>query len=198
MTFIAEEARGTFGEHWSTRKLEIWTELGAIFRREGFRSLTVGDLADRLSCSRRTLYSLAASRDELVFGVVDHLFAAQAAAAAAAAAEASGPDAIVALLIDGTLSFSASDAFVSDVLATPSTRRVFDGFRRSAHAVLVESLRTAIADGSLADHDPEVVADLLEAVVERLGRLCQDRRQTLDERAAGAVIDGLVRRWLGP
>jgi AcrR family transcriptional regulator len=199
MTFIAGEVGGALGEHWSTRKLEIWTQLGAIFLREGFRSLTVGDLADRLSCSRRTLYSLAVSRDELVFGVVDHFYAGQEAAALAAAASGAGdPDVIVALLIDGTLSFSASEAFVSDVLATPATRKILNDFRLSSRIRLVEALTKGMSKGSLGFHDPDVVAELLEAVTERLGRLRKERGSDVDDAAARGILAGLVGRWLAP
>lgn len=199
MTFIAGEVSGVLGEHWSTRKLEIWTQLGAIFLREGFRSLTVGDLADRLSCSRRTLYSLAASRDELVFGVVGHLYARQEAAALAAAAIGAGdPDVIVALLIDGTLSFSASEAFVSDVLATPATREVLNHFQRSSRIRLVEALGMGMSKGSLGSHDPDLVADLLEAVTERLGRTRRERGGDVDDATARGILAGLVGRWLAP
>lgn len=52
------------------RQREILDELGAVFD-EGFHDLTMADLASRMGCSLRTLYGLAASRDELVLLVVD-------------------------------------------------------------------------------------------------------------------------------
>ncbi len=54
----------------TARQREILDQLGEIFHH-GFASLTMADLASRLGCSLRTLYSLAPSRDELVMVVVD-------------------------------------------------------------------------------------------------------------------------------
>ncbi len=54
----------------TNRQREILDQLGEIFHH-GFSSLTMADLASRLGCSLRTLYSLAPSRDELVMVVVD-------------------------------------------------------------------------------------------------------------------------------
>ena len=41
---------------FSPRQVEILDTLQALFLAEGFRHLTIGDLVDRLRCSRRTLY----------------------------------------------------------------------------------------------------------------------------------------------
>ena len=41
----------------------------------GFAKLTVADIARELRCSRRTLYELAPSRDDLVVRVIRRFFA---------------------------------------------------------------------------------------------------------------------------
>lgn len=52
------------------RQRELLDQLGHLFE-EGFADLTMAEIAGRLSCSLRTLYALAPSRDELVLVVVD-------------------------------------------------------------------------------------------------------------------------------
>ena len=59
---------------FSPRQHQILGALSRIIVKEGFEELTVAVLADRLRCSRRTLYTLAPSRDALVVGVVTELF----------------------------------------------------------------------------------------------------------------------------
>ncbi len=46
-----------------------------IFLESGFATLTVGDLAARLRCSRRTIYELAPSKNDLVLMVLRRFFA---------------------------------------------------------------------------------------------------------------------------
>ncbi len=54
----------------TTRQQEILDELTVIFD-DGFAQYTMADVAAKVNCSLRTLYTLAGSRDELVLMVVD-------------------------------------------------------------------------------------------------------------------------------
>ena len=62
------------GLEFSARQLGVLDGLEQVVLSEGFRSFTVQALAERLHCSRRTLYELAPSRDELVLLVLDRFF----------------------------------------------------------------------------------------------------------------------------
>ena len=53
------------------RGQQLLDEIEAIVFAEGFAHLTIGDLADKVQCSRTTLYTLAPSKDELILAVVD-------------------------------------------------------------------------------------------------------------------------------
>jgi AcrR family transcriptional regulator len=59
----------------SPRQAALLDELLALFLDEGFRHLTLDELARRLSCSKSTLYSLAGSKEQLVVRVVRQFFA---------------------------------------------------------------------------------------------------------------------------
>ncbi|MCU1500869.1 MAG: TetR/AcrR family transcriptional regulator, partial [Ilumatobacteraceae bacterium] len=78
---MAHEVGGGPTDQWTARRIELWDQLGVLFLQDGFRNLTIGDLAARLNCSRRTLYSLAENREDLVRGVIGHLFDARTAEA---------------------------------------------------------------------------------------------------------------------
>ncbi len=55
----------------SERQEVLLEQLEELFAREGFRELTIADLSSRLQCSRRTLYELAGSKEDLVALVVE-------------------------------------------------------------------------------------------------------------------------------
>ena len=61
-------------QEFTERQLEVFDKLGTMFE-SGFAELNMADLAKRLNCSLRTLYTLAPSRDDLMLSVVDrHLW----------------------------------------------------------------------------------------------------------------------------
>ena len=53
------------------RHREVLDELESLFLREGFSGVSVRELAAHVGCSRRTLYEVAPSKDELVLIVLD-------------------------------------------------------------------------------------------------------------------------------
>ncbi|MFD0531361.1 TetR/AcrR family transcriptional regulator [Kitasatospora arboriphila] len=58
----------------AARRTELFEELTALLIAEGFAQLTLDDLAARLRCSKRTLYGLAGSKEQLVRAAVVHFF----------------------------------------------------------------------------------------------------------------------------
>lgn len=59
----------------ATRREELLREAEAILLAEGFTTVTMDELAQRLRCSKSTLYSLATTKDQLVQAVTRHFFA---------------------------------------------------------------------------------------------------------------------------
>ncbi len=53
------------------RHREVLDGLENLFMENGFVSFTIADLAKEIGCSRRTLYELAPSKDQLVLIVLD-------------------------------------------------------------------------------------------------------------------------------
>lgn len=61
----AAAAPGTpVGGARTRRQEQVLDGLEEIFREEGFRRLTIGELATRLRCSRSTLYAMAPTKEE--------------------------------------------------------------------------------------------------------------------------------------
>src|SRR3954464_9061148 len=92
-------SRGHRSRTGSLRQRDILDQLQALFMAEGFRHFTIGDLVDRLRCSRRTLYSLAPSKEELVLVVIGRLLNEMGVRARAEAAQHSDPGDAIAVYL---------------------------------------------------------------------------------------------------
>ncbi|MCC7414301.1 MAG: TetR/AcrR family transcriptional regulator [Gammaproteobacteria bacterium] len=67
-------AAGNGNGRAANRAAELLDALEEMMLAEGFSRITVGDMAARLRCSRRTLYELAPGKQELVLLVLDRFF----------------------------------------------------------------------------------------------------------------------------
>jgi AcrR family transcriptional regulator len=150
------------------RQREVLDRLGAILDEEGFAGATMAGLAERARCSLRTLYTLAATRDDLVLTVVDRaLWAAGRAAWTALAAETSPLAALRAYLHTTTAVITDwSAAFARDITAMPRAQEL-----RAAHdAYLVAVIRTLL-DLAVAAREIRAVDTVAVArVLAELGR----------------------------
>jgi AcrR family transcriptional regulator len=183
---------------FSPRQIEILDELSGIVLVEGFCNLTVADLADRLRCSRRTLYTLAPTRDDLILGVVERLFERWTEHADAQAAAAGGGLAsVVAYLDAGVQACTAHLVFFDDVEEIASTSAVHRQFRTDRLDRLARLISEGVAEGSVRSRDEAVTAELLDAMAERIRALCHDERPSLDAGRATVVLRDLVECWLG-
>jgi AcrR family transcriptional regulator len=145
------------------RQREVLDRLGAILDEQGFAGATMAGLAEQARCSLRTLYTLAATRDDLVLTVVDRaLWAAGRAAWHAMAAEPSPLAALRAYLHTTTAVITDwSAAFARDITAMPRAQEL-----RAAHdAYLVAVIRTlldlAVREREIGPVDTVAVARVL-------------------------------------
>ena len=107
-----------------SRSDELLDRLEAIFLREGFRRVAIGELATRLRCSRRSLYELAASKNELFELILDRILRRIDASGRAAAADAgSFEEKVTAFIEPGITELrGASPAFFADIAGLPAAR----------------------------------------------------------------------------
>jgi len=135
---------------------------------EGFAHLTVGELAARLRCSRRTLYELAPTKDELVLVVLDRRLRHTARLARDHVVELDDPaDKIDAFLIRSGLR-PTTLRFAEDVAVSPATKRLFSDHYRFAMATLQEILHEGMERGRVRPVNSLVVAEIIDAALERL------------------------------
>jgi AcrR family transcriptional regulator len=183
---------------FSPRQHEILGALGRIILHEGFDDLTVAALADRLRCSRRTLYTLAPSRDDLIVGVVQDMFTSWMERARAAVAQSKDDvDAVVAFLAAGLEVGDATARFFAAVASHPDTARIHAQFKLDYMAALVQLVERALPPSQRRAQGVEVTAEVLAAVVRRLAQLTHAPDAPVSEPDATRLLDDLVRGWLG-
>lgn len=107
-----------------SRAGELISGLEEIFVREGFRRLTIGELATRLHCSRRSLYELAPGKNQLFVLVLDRVLRRIDDAGRAAASETLPfEERVTAFIEPGIVELrGASAAFFADIAGLPAAR----------------------------------------------------------------------------
>jgi AcrR family transcriptional regulator len=130
---------------------------------DGFAELTMADLAARLSCSLRTLYALAPSRDELVLIAIDRSLWRIGRVARDAIGDDLAPlDAIRAYLEAATVAVSGwTERFASDLAAVPAALQLQDGHNEYLFEVTRTLLDLARERRDIAPVDTAAVARVL-------------------------------------
>src|SRR5262249_49793052 len=137
---------------------------------EGISRLTVGEIAARLHCSRRRLYELASTKEELLLVAAREMFDEVLRRGDLAAAEqADAADAVVAYLQVGVMaSAHLSPPFQADLEATAEGRAVYDTYQDARRAGLQALIDEGVASGRLAPHNAAVVAEAVLGAAQRL------------------------------
>jgi AcrR family transcriptional regulator len=158
------------GKSLGPRHMEILDGLETIVLTEGFRDLTVGTVAQRLRCSRRTLYEIADSKEELVLIVIDRVLRRLARVAHdAARRELDLLDRLRAFLLQGLSELHrATLAFSEDMAAFPEAADLLATHFRFAHRVVEDMLIEGINSGEFATIHPRIAAETFDAAMRRL------------------------------
>lgn len=146
----------------SDRQRELLDEVGALFA-DGFSHLTMADIAARLNCSLRTLYTLASSREELVLIVVDrNLWAIGRTARAAIVPEMAPIEAVRAYLKAANVAVAGiTERFADDTNRSPAARELHDAHNLYLAAVTRALLNEAVRRGDIARCDTGAVARII-------------------------------------
>lgn len=144
---------------------------------------TFADVAARAGLSRPSIYHYFASREELFRAVVMESLPRWREAVAAATAAHDDPAAQVVAYADANLTLVAEgEHAVITALAQLSPRAFSDPWVVQMHGELVEPLVAALRDARVPD--PEVVAELVNAVVHKAGAMVEAGADVETVRAA--------------
>lgn len=154
----------------SRRAQEVLALIEQILLREGFAGLTVGEIAERIGCSKRTIYELAPSKRELVTRIIDAFFRdIREAGTVAAAAETEPARQVYVYLQAGVNAASRLSAqAVADIDQWKPTRQLWQTHVRLRVQGLRELLEAGIARGAFRDVNPAFVAEVVFAALDRL------------------------------
>lgn len=144
------------------RHREVLDQLESLFLREGFSGFSVRELAAHVGCSRRTLYEVAPSKDELVLIVLDR-FLHRVGRAALDAIDTSGSyaDQITAYFLGGVELQRLTHVFGEDLADDAAARRLFDRHYGYVMAVTEQLVADGVEAGEFRPVDPAVVAGVL-------------------------------------
>ena len=153
-----------------TRRAELFDGLVALLLAEGFSALTLDDLAARLRCSKRTLYALAGSKEQLVRAAVVHFFRGATERVETAVADVSGAAAKVAAYLHAVATelAPASPEFLADVAGFTPAAEVYAHNTRAAARRVSELVDAGVAAGEFRAVHAAFVGDVVSATTVRI------------------------------
>lgn len=173
---------------------EFLAELADLIKKEGIASLSVGEIAARLHCSRRRLYDVATTKEGLLLEVARWQFQDSLAAGdIAAAAESEPARRLMAYLSSGLRSAeSLGTGFLADLQQSDEGRVLFDEYQltrsKGARAILDSGLRS----GDFKPVNFDVVTEVLLGAAARLRNASFLRQAKLSMPEAFAEAYALV------
>lgn len=155
---------------WTTRQEDLLDGLEQLFSAEGFRSLTLADLASRLHCSRRTLYELADTKDDLVALVVERFLDRNYSRGIAAMQDTTTArarlDHFATTVIDDAQRISVT--FADDMFRTPRTASLVTNYDQRCITLVESLIRDGQARGEFRIVDSTLAAQAIMAAIARI------------------------------
>lgn len=141
-----------------TRHHEILEHLEALILSRGFAPLTIADLAASSGCSRRTLYEIASSKDQLVLVVVDRFLHKKGRAALDAIDPTTSYDTQIRGYLAGGVTFAWESRLADDLADDAPARRLVDHHYRFVMTVVERLVSLGVAAGEFRPVNPAIVA----------------------------------------
>jgi len=180
---------------------EFIEELSQLLLAEGISALNVADMAARLACSRRRLYALAPTKVELLHLVAQRYFdAGRVAGEQAVENEADPARRVVVFLHAGiVVATKLSNAFLSDLEATPEGQQIFTDYQMRRAEWGQRIFEEGIQSGHYNAHNAAVAIEVVLGAAMRLRKVEFLRRSGLSlqqamEEAYALILNGLLVR----
>jgi AcrR family transcriptional regulator len=174
-------------------------QLEDILLAEGFTELTMDDLAQRMNCSKATLYSLAGSKEQLVVTVTKRFFG--RAAEEIEAAVAAEPDArqrIATYLAGvGTAMRRQAPAFYVDMVGCDPTAAIYRHNSDTAARRVREMIEDGVKQGVFRPVDGTFAAQLITLAIDGIQSGALLRTTGLGAGDAFAELGDLLLNGLG-
>jgi AcrR family transcriptional regulator len=183
----------------AVRRQQLFDELVALMLADGFASFTLDDLAARLRCSKRTLYSLAGSKEQLVRAAVVHFFRRATERVEAAVAEYAEPAERIAGYLRAVAAelAPASAAFFTDLAAFPPAGQVYQRNTQIAARRVTELIGAGVSEGAFRQVNPAFVGDVVTSMMVRIQGRQVAATTGLEDAEAYEQLAALVLHGLG-
>ena len=176
------------------RRTELFDALVALFLTEGFAHLTLDEIAARLRCSKSTLYTLAASKEQLVTAATKHFFrtATQTVEERVAASDGARDRVTAYLQTVGEALDPASDRFMADLDAFAPARAIYEQNTRIAARRVQELIAAGVAAGEFRDVHAAFAAEVVATMMVRIQQRAVRDRTGLEDAAAYRELAAIV------
>lgn len=144
-------------------------ELENIFLRDGFRNVTVEQLARQLRCSKRTIYTIAPSKEELFLRIFNRYLSRMREEATKNAKAARPEEAFVPYLqpaIDASRKLSAT--LMRDLMSFAPANEMWERHQDERMTGLRALIQRCVDDGIFRSSNPFLVAEVFAASLRRI------------------------------
>jgi AcrR family transcriptional regulator len=178
----------------TARQADLLERLVALLAAEGFSSFTLDDLAERLRCSKTTLYQLAGSKQELVAEAVKHYFRGATEAVEKRVAETAVPaDRVLAYLNAVAEQLRPlSRRFLDDMAEFQPAREVYEANTRLAADRVRQLIAEGVAGGAFREVHAAFVGEVAAATMREIQRGEIAARTGLSDSEAYAHLASLI------
>jgi AcrR family transcriptional regulator len=154
----------------SDRQKELLADLEALFFAKGFRTITVDEIAAQLKCSKRTLYEIAPSKQELFVLVIESWLDRIRHLGWQGALQHNDPkQRVMAYLEPGVVeSRPASRQFLADLQSYRPALTLLEAHQTQRTNVLMEIVEDGIRRGKFKPFHSALVAEIFLAAVNRI------------------------------
>ncbi len=154
----------------TARQTKLRDQLVDLVLAEGFLQLTMDNFAHRLGCSKRTLYALADSKEQLATTAVRHFFRRSSLAVDAAIDRTRTPARRVTRYLEAVAEAlrPASRAFRVDVAAFGPARELYEANTAAAAARVRQLIDEGTEAGAFRTVPGDFVAEVITATMFRI------------------------------
>lgn len=176
------------------RQRALLAELTELFRTEGFIDFTLDDLAGRMHCSKSTLYTLAASKEQLAVKVVGHFFQGAAERIETQIAGIADARRLIRIYLAGVSEQlnRASTRFMRDVASFPPARSVYEMNSEVAAERIRGFIAKGVADGVFREVHATLIAEMVGMLIEGIQTGVLGTRAGVSDAEAYSALSGLL------
>jgi AcrR family transcriptional regulator len=152
----------------AVRRTKLLDEVEELLLAEGFTTVSMDDVAQRLRCSKATLYSVAGSKEQLVVKVTKEFFRRATEQIENAVAAVTDPRLRISAYLSGVgeAMSRCSSVFYADMIGFGPTAEIYGANSQAAARRVQELIAAGVEEGSLRRIDGNFAGQLVALAIE--------------------------------